>query len=116
ILAARRANRPGLAVAAYAVAIAAKPTAVLLIFACPSLLAGAAVTSVVWLPFLLVDPIGLLSAGQGVNPVLPNGLIDLLGFSVDDEVPGWWRPLQFAVAVSLTAVIARRGHLLVGLV
>jgi hypothetical protein len=106
-------RRSGLAAAAFTLAVAAKPTAVLalpVLFAVgPTavLLAGLA-TATIWLPFFLADPGGFLTAGRGVIEVRPGSFPDLLGYEIAGPTPPWFRVVALVGGAVLCAIFARR--------
>jgi hypothetical protein len=113
MLAGARRPRHILLVAGFLVAISAKPTAIVL---APLLLLGGwravgfgcALTAAVWLPFLLADPAGFVSAGGGIAPVWPGSLPELLGAEPWSEFPRWVRPVQLAGGWTVIWLVTRK--------
>jgi hypothetical protein len=103
-------GRRRLAGVGFAVAIAAKPTA--LLFA-PLLLSGvalpvAAIGVGVWLPFALAHPVALLHAGGGVNGFGPHTIYAALGLT--GPVQPWVRPVELAAGLLVGVLLARDGR------
>lgn len=100
MLTALRRSRTGWAVFGWGVAIAGKPTALVLgplLLASPGLLvAGLLVTALIWVPFALPDPLALARAGQGVMPVVRGDGPWYLGVPVG-RPPAWIRPAQLVL-------------------
>jgi hypothetical protein len=104
LLAHRRAHTLGV-VAAFLVAIVAKPTAavflpLLLLHSPVALLAGVGGAALLWAPFVLADPIGFLSAGRGHSDVLHGSVLALVGIEPYSGYPGWVRPLQLVLCLA----------------
>ena len=112
-----RSGRPARALPGYAVAIASKPTAVVLVpMLYPELMAitGAlAITGVVWLPFFLADPAGLLRASRGVMTVAHGSFPTWVGVPIGAAPPGWVRAAQFGLGLLVVAwgAVRRRPEL-----
>lgn len=97
---------------AFLVAIAAKPTAVILLplVFLRSRQAGLAAlvgTAVIWLPFFLADPYGFLAAGRGPGDLWPGSLQAMLGGEPYTGFPAWVRPVQLVGGLVLCLVLAR---------
>jgi hypothetical protein len=100
--------------AAFALAVAAKPTALI---AAPLLLPlGATAVSIavvstaaVWLPFALADLHGFLASGQGVIDVRAGSLLDFVGYDPGSATPSWVRAIALGGGALLCAVFVRRG-------
>ena len=98
----------------FAVAVAAKPTAVLL---APALLVGggfaatALLGGLVWVPFAFADLPALVDAGRGVSFVWHGSLLHLAGLEPWTGIPAWVRPVQLVAGLSVGWWIARKGNL-----
>lgn len=97
--------RTALVVAAFLVAIAAKPTAavfvpLLLLYSRKAFGAGLLGALGVWVPFVLADPMGFLAAGEGQSDVLEGSLLALAGIEPYSGYPSWVRPIQFVACLS----------------
>ncbi|MDQ1602336.1 MAG: hypothetical protein QOE01_181 [Actinomycetota bacterium] len=99
--------------AAFALAVAAKPTALI---AAPLLLPlgatavsiAAASTAAVWLPFALADLHGFLASGKGVIDVRAGSLLDFVGYDPGSATPWWVRAIALGGGALLCAVFVRR--------
>jgi hypothetical protein len=99
-------------VAAFLIAIAAKPTAVVLLplvfMSSRRAVAIAALgTAVIWMPFFLADPVGLLAAGRGPGDMWPGSLHTLLGAEPYTGFPVWVRPVQLVGGLLLVWVLTK---------
>jgi hypothetical protein len=108
MLYAYRARRPWLNLSGLLIAMAGKPTALVLLpllglGGSAVLAAGFAGTAVIWGPFLLADPHGLLAAGRGVMPVGHGSAPNLLGYRPGSPIPTWVRPLQLGAGLLAAA-------------
>lgn len=112
-------DRPRSAALWFAVALAGKPTAIMLLplvalwspgAALVGLLAGGAI----YLPFAVTDLHGFLSAGRGVVFVWPHSLLSFLGVPAWGDVPAWVRPTQLLGVLLIGWLVGRRS-LLAGL-
>jgi hypothetical protein len=103
----RRGDRPT-AVCGYAVAVAGKPTAIVLapvLAVSPGLLVAlGAVTVAVWAPFVLASPTGAAQASRGVMDVGRGSAAELLGWPAGAPIPGWVRPLQLVAGLAAAAL------------
>jgi hypothetical protein len=112
---------PRLAVAALALAMAAKPTAVLmtpvlLLFGSSTIIVGLFVSLAIWAPFFMADPVGFMRAGRGVTEVRPGSFPDFLGYELWGPTPAWIRLLALGGGVLLCLFLVRRGEIARGLV
>jgi hypothetical protein len=112
LLAHKRAHTTGV-VAAFLVAIAAKPTAavflpLLFLHSPTALVAGIGGAALLWAPFVLVDPVGFLSAGRGHSDVLHGSVLALLGVEPYSGYPGWVRPAQLGLCLAAAWWLGRR--------
>ena len=100
-------------VAAFLVALASKPTAILflpLVFL-RSRRAGIVATlagGLLWAPFVLADVPGFLAAGRGQGDLWPYSLPDLLGGVPHTGFPEWLRLVQLIGGVAMCWFLARR--------
>ena len=119
LLWALRRHHEWVAVVAFLIAIAGKPTAAVLL-PLPFMIsrragAGALVgAGLIWGPFLLADPHGFLTAGAGISGVSPNSLPDWLGATADASFPAWVRPAQLLGGALLCWWCSRRATFVVG--
>ncbi|MCU1601061.1 MAG: hypothetical protein JWO22_1770 [Frankiales bacterium] len=111
-------RRPVLTGVALAAAVAAKPTALVLLPLALVLVGAerrravaAAVVGccLVWLPFVIADP-RTLKAGAPQVPVTMRSPLVSLGFTFGDHAPSFLRIGQLAFAALLTVALLRRGH------
>jgi hypothetical protein len=98
--------------AAFLLAIAAKPIAVVLLplVFMSSRRAGITAllgTAVIWVPFFLADPGGFLAAGRGPGDMWPGSLHTLLGAEPFTGFPVWVRPVQLVGGLLLVWVLAK---------
>lgn len=88
----------GQTVAALAVALLGKPTAIALAAAWFTevglAVTALAVVAVVWAPFFVADPDAMLHAGRGIMPVGHGSLPEYLGHPTGSVIPVWVRPAQ----------------------
>jgi hypothetical protein len=96
-----------------AVAALGKPTAAVLLGLTvggegAAALAAVAVFALVWLPFVVVDPAGFLSAGRGVMEVGSQSLPNLLGYRAGSAPPSWIRFVQLGGGILVVAFAAVR--------
>jgi hypothetical protein len=112
-LRALRLGRTRSAVVGFAVAVASKPTGVvllpLLLSSVPAATAAAAITAAVWLPFLVADPHALLHAGHGVMTVAHGSFPAMLGYPVGAAPPWWVRVGQLGLGLAAVAWGTRVG-------
>jgi hypothetical protein len=99
-------------VAAFLLAIAAKPTAVVLlplVFMSSRRAGVTAVlgTALIWLPFFVADPGGFLAAGRAPGDMWPGSLHTLLGAEPYTGFPIWVRPVQLVGGLLLVWVLVR---------
>lgn len=99
-------------VVAFAVAIAAKPTAVLLLplallHSRRTAVVAGAVGGALWLPFVLSDVPGFLAAGHGQGDLWEWSLVDLLGGDPHSGFPSWLRPVQLLGGLVVCWSVAR---------
>jgi hypothetical protein len=107
-----RGARPGVVLALWAVALLAKPTAVvfvpLVVSSVETAAWAAAVFVLVWLPFVWDSPAGFLHAAKGVMRVSPHSLWGETG-GLDGPPPIWLRPVQLGAGIAAAAwAMARR--------
>lgn len=100
-------------VIAFLVAVAGKPTAVLLLplallHSRRTAVVAAGLGGLVWAPFVLSDVSGFLAAGRGQGDLWAWSLADLLGGVPHSGFPDWLRPVQLVGGAALCAVIAHR--------
>lgn len=98
--------------AAFLVAIAAKPTAIVLLplVFMSSWRAGLTAlvgTGLIWAPFFLADPTGFLAAGRGPGDTWPGSLHALLGAEPYTGFPAWVRPVQLIGGLAVFWALAR---------
>lgn len=93
-------------VAAGALALLGKPTAVVLV---PLLLvdvpaAGGFVLAgaVIYGPFALAHAAAMAGAGRGIMPVAHGSLPELMGYRSGHKIPAWLRPAQLALGLAAT--------------
>jgi hypothetical protein len=101
-----RGARPRVLLALWAVALLAKPTAVvflpLVVSSAESLALAAAVFVLLWLPFAGASPSGFLDAAKGVMQVSPHSLWgETIG--LDGPPPVWLRPVQLGASLAAAA-------------
>jgi hypothetical protein len=118
VIAGQRGRSRGAAVW-FAVALAAKPTAIMLLplvaLQSPMVATlGLAAGGAVYLPFVATDLHGFISAGRGVIFVWPHSVLSFLGVPAWGAVPAWVRPTQL-VGVLLIGWLVGRRSLLAGL-
>lgn len=102
----------GAMVAAFLVAIAAKPTAIVLL---PMLFLGSQSAAVlalagmtaIWMPFFLSDPAGFLAAGRGPGEVWPGSIHAMFGVELESAFPRWVRPTQLVGGMALVWALTR---------
>jgi hypothetical protein len=109
-----RRGRTRSAVIGYAVAVASKPTALvllpLLLSSAPAVMWATAVTGAVWLPFFVSDPSAMLHAGRGVMRIAHGSFPQMLGYPVG-AAPAWWiRFAQFGLGLFSVAWGTRVGR------
>jgi hypothetical protein len=97
---------------AFLVAIAAKPTVVVLLplVFMRSRRAGLYAligTGLIWAPFFLADPAGFIAAGRGPGDIWPGSLHALLGAEPHSGFPAWVRPVQLVGGMTLVWALAR---------
>jgi hypothetical protein len=104
----------------FALAVAGKPTAIL--FAPVLLPAGlmaiaiaVTATAVIWMPFLLADPGGFVTAGKGVIEVRPGSFPSYLGYELWGPTPPWIRLLALGGGALLCFLFVRRGDIARGM-
>jgi len=107
-----RGARPGVVLALWAVALLAKPTAVvfvpLVVSSVETAAWAAAVFVLVWLPFVWDSPAGFLHAAKGVMRVSPHSLWGETGGPAGPP-PFWLRPVQLGAGIAAAAwAMARR--------
>ena len=113
-------GRTALVVAGIAIAVAGKPTGIVLVpvsaLAGPAALAGTLVAVLaVWAPFALADLPGLLAAGRGVMTVGRGSLPSVVGVRVGAPPPGWVRVGQLLGGLAMTGLGAARRRPLEGI-
>ncbi|RZS91513.1 hypothetical protein EV189_0755 [Motilibacter rhizosphaerae] len=119
VVAALRAGRRWWALGAFAVAAAAKPTALavlpVLLADRVLLVAGAAVLAAVYAPFATVDLPAFLKAGRGVMHTAPGSLPDIIGAKRFHRPPRWIRPTEAVLGLAGSTSGALRGRPVEGL-
>ena len=108
-----REHRPSAVGWGFVLALAGKPTGVVLAplllgLGWPTLLGAAAGVAALWAPFVLADVGGFFGAGQGIVTVQPWSTPFMLGEPVGEAFPEWVRPVQLVGGLILCAVVARR--------
>lgn len=102
------------AVAALALAMLGKPTALvltpLMLVEAQLAIAGALAVLAVWGPFLAADASAMLSAGRGVMPVGAGSLPDVVGHRTGEPIPAWVRGTQLVggLGATLLGVLRQR--------
>lgn len=96
----------------FVLAMAGKPTAVLLLglvvlAGWRPLVVGVAAAGAVWAPLVVADVRGFLSAGQGIALVQPWSGPDLLGAAAGESFPVWVRPVQLIGCLGLAFAVGR---------
>ena len=114
MVSALRMRREAWVVLGFMVAVAGKPTAILLLPAAfahsrRTGLAALVGGGLVWAPFVLADVPGFLAAGQGQGDLWEYSLPDLVGGEPHTGFPQWVRPVQLAGGLALCWLLARRG-------
>jgi hypothetical protein len=105
MLLAHKRGHPGGVVAAFLVAMAAKPTAaiflpLLFLHGSAAFVAGVGGAALLWAPFVLADPLGFLAAGRGHSDVLHGSALALIGVEPYSGYPGWVRPAQLVLCIA----------------
>jgi hypothetical protein len=106
-------HREAWVVAGFAVAIAAKPTAILFLPLAfmHSRRAGVLATllgGLIWAPFVLANVPGFLAAGSGQGELWPYSMPALLGSVPHAGIPAWVRPVQLVGGAGLCWFLGRR--------
>ena len=105
-------DREAWVVAAFVVAIIAKPTAILFLPLAfiHSRRVGILATfggGLLWAPFILVNVSGFLAAGRGQGELWPYSVPALLGSVPHMGIPEWLRPVQLVGGVAICWFLAR---------
>jgi hypothetical protein len=106
-------HREAWLVAGFAVAIAAKPTAILFLplpfmHSRRSGVLATLLGVLIWAPFVLADVPGFLAAGSGQGELWPYSMPALLGSVPHTGIPAWVRPVQLVGGTGLCWFLARR--------
>ena len=101
--------------AGVAVAALGKPTVVLLLpltvgWEPVAAMAAVGLVTLVWLPFVVVDPAGFLAAGRGVMVVGPHSLPTVVGYLPGSPPPAWIRCTQLGGGALLAGFAVARGR------
>ncbi len=108
-----RERRSAAVAGGFVLALAGKPTAVVLAplllgLGWPTLLGAGAGAAALWAPFVLADIGGFLRAGQGIVLVQPWSTPFMLGEPAGASFPEWVRPAQLVGGLVVCALVARR--------
>jgi hypothetical protein len=101
----------GVVLTLWAVALLAKPTAVLflplVVTSAGTMASAGLVFAFVWLPFVWDSPTGFLRAAKGIMQVSPHSLWGELGLAAGPP-PAWLRPVQLGASLAAAWATARR--------